>query len=67
MTTQAKKNICANCQYYRDGQWCSNSKSPHNRQNVADSDTCSEFYKRGKKAPLGMRLIIKALEKMQGK
>ena len=41
--------------------WCSNSKSEYFMKIVGATDSCSEFYKKGQKAPLGMRAAIKAV------
>ncbi len=57
------KATCQNCQYFREYRWCSNSKSPYNRQDVSPDNTCSEFYQRGKKAPRRIRLANKILNK----
>ena len=58
---------CKDCQYFRTGGKCSNSKSSYAQKIVPESGNCSGFYRRGQKAPLSMRLKIKALEKLQGK
>ena len=57
-------NICANCQYYRDRLWCSNSKSPDfMRQDIRPDHTCKAFARKGK-APLSLRLVNKLLAKI---
>ncbi len=63
-----KPKTCDACQYYRapmltftEGEWCSNSESPHTNQYVLPIDSCKEFIKRGKKAPWWMRLYNWAL------
>lgn len=62
------KKTCANCLYFRQGHWCSNSKSEHFRfaardeQFVQESDACTAFTRRGKKAGLLTRMKIKALK-----
>ncbi|MFZ5856760.1 MAG: hypothetical protein ACOYZ6_08015 [Chloroflexota bacterium] len=66
------KKKCGICQYCREpgvmdaeipgsGQWCSNSKSPRFRTRVMEAEGCDVFQARGKKAPLGMRLKVKAV------
>lgn len=66
------KKICANCQYYREGRWCSNAKSENFRFLAADErfvrpeESCSEFMERGKKASLFLQLKNKALKFIQG-
>ena len=43
------KRICQNCQYYRDGKWCSNFVSEHYRYAMAidlfvhPENTCEQF------------------------
>lgn len=67
------KPMCKHCQYFRqpgqldagiagEGNWCSNSKSPHFRTRVAKQDGCTAFAARGKKAPLLMRWKVKVLQ-----
>jgi len=64
--------ICKFCQYRRDphpmyvadGFWCSNSESPKRMTKVEDTDTCDKFYKRGKKAPIPMRVTNKVMGKV---
>jgi len=67
------KKICTNCQYFRepgfvptmpDDTFCSNSKSRYARQYVTGFDTCDQFYKRGKKAPVQLRMLNKAIGKV---
>lgn len=62
-----KKPICKNCQYFREHVWCSNSKSPNFHARVTVIDTCSQYYERDKKAPLGLRVANKILAKLKGK
>jgi len=60
---------CYYCQYYRKpskdflplGHWCSNSKSSYCGQYVNAWNHCSQFMKRGKKAPLWMRMLNRVL------
>lgn len=61
------KKQCGNCQYFRDGSWCSNSESGHSLTSVTKTDNCEKFSLRGKKAPFAMRLTIEVLRKLQGK
>jgi len=65
------KKSCSICQYWRrpdvmpglnfSKDWCSNSNSLHFLAETLDSCSCREFYRRGKKAPLWMRVINNAL------
>ena len=65
------RKICANCQYFREVRWCSNSKSVHFRfaareeHFVQATDSCPAFTRRGKKAGLLLRMKIKALKFMR--
>lgn len=74
----ANDKLCKHCQYCRDagfmnvdipgeGEWCSNSKSPRFMTRVKADDTCEKFLKRGEKAPLWMRLKIKAIRAIKKK
>jgi hypothetical protein len=60
------KKVCKNCQYFREGYWCSNSKSVWFKNNgtlwVASYHTCPEFTPRNKKAPLWMQLFNKVMK-----
>jgi len=69
------KKICNSCQYCRShgwmdtgipgiGEWCSNSKSPKFSTRVLALETCDEYYQRGKKAPLALRVVNKLLSRM---
>ena len=61
---------CGNCKYWRDPdmlptmnkKWCSSSLSDNHLTYTLEDDMCDEFYKRGKKAPLWMRLINKVMK-----
>jgi len=52
------KRTCKTCQYYRSYAFCSNSESelPNAFKGVQPDDSCSEYYRRGKKAPVWMRV-----------
>lgn len=66
--TKKMQISCENCQYFREGHWCSNSKSPNNREEVLPNETCGQFSQRGKKAPLSLRLANKFISKaLKGK
>jgi hypothetical protein len=62
-----KTKTCATCQYCRlrapgfVDLWCSNSKSPKLNQSISPTDTSTGYTRRGKKAPLGIRVANKAL------
>ena len=66
-----KPKLCAHCQYFREPNlkasiptaeyWCSNSKSTFSLIYVYKTNTCPAFSKRGKKAPLWMRLLNKVM------
>ena len=58
---------CGDCQYFRDGTWCSNSKSGKYRLRRLVDEVCDQFYQSGKKAPMAMRLAIRALQMAKGK
>ncbi len=55
------ERICKNCSYYRESGYCSNSESRMALEPTFADGCCSEFYPRGKKAPLWMRLVNKLL------
>lgn len=65
-----KKRNCASCNFCRQpgamapasvtGTWCSNSKSYNYRKAVASETFCSAYWRAGKKAPIGLRLRVKA-------
>jgi hypothetical protein len=65
------KRICQNCQYYREGKWCSNFVSEHYRYAMAvdvfvhPENTCGQFAEYGKKAPLWMRVFNKIMRGRQ--
>lgn len=67
------KKTCASCQYFREDRWCSNSKSANFRfaaavqQFVQPGDRCAEFVKRGKKAPVLLRMKIKVVNFLRRK
>ena len=61
------KKVCKNCQYFREGYWCSNSKSPFYRffygsTWIAENNTCDQFSARDKKAPWWMRTFNKIMK-----
>ena len=65
-----KAKNCGNCQYYRQpgfipsmsaGMWCSNTSSEKGLMYVTAKDSCDKFVRRGKKAPLWMRLLNKVM------
>ena len=65
--------ICKNCQYYRaayflphvEHPFCSNLKSPKSLTDfIKEHDTCKEFYKRGQKSPLWMRLTNEIMKRI---
>ena len=47
---------CKNCQFFRQGKWCSNSKSNYYQANVTPNDGCVAFIDRNAKAPEWLRL-----------
>jgi len=57
------EKICKNCQYFREGYWCSNFGSDYFRFmlpveiKITAYHTCDEFTQRSKKAPLAMRIF----------
>ena len=51
------KHICKNCQYWRDEDWCSNSKSPKWLIHLTGDNSCSQFYAVGLKAPWWLRMM----------
>jgi len=53
---KSMKKTCKTCQYYRSHVFCSNSKSSNGSVDVRPDDSCSEYYRRGKKAPVWMRV-----------
>jgi hypothetical protein len=55
------KRICKNCQYWRDGDWCSNSKSSKWLIHLIGDNSCNQFYAAGLKAPLWLRLLNKIM------
>jgi len=61
------KRVCENCQYFREGYWCSNSKSvywsptPEESLLLFSNFTCDQFSARDKKAPLWMRVFNKIM------
>ena len=61
------KRVCQNCQYFREGKWCSNFVSEHYRYAMAidvfvhPDNTCDHFVQRGKKAPWWMRVFNKMM------
>lgn len=62
------KKVCENCQYFREGYWCSNFASVYFRFSFPEETkitayhTCDEFTPRNKKAPLWMRLVNKVMK-----
>ena len=63
------KKVCKNCQYFREGKWCSNFGSNNFRYSapvdifVSENDKCDEFMQPKKKAPLWMRLFNKIMRR----
>ena len=55
-----KKRICANCKYFRDGNWCSKFESDNFRYAdeiesfVSEDDTCNEFTQINEKCPVNI-------------
>ena len=57
-------NTCSLCQYWRTLQnaskpICTNMKSKLFNANTVWNEVCPEFVKRGQKAPLWMRILVK--------
>lgn len=59
------KKSCESCQYFREGKWCSNSKSVMFRVDVSPNEWCDNYTKRGEKAPLWMRMATKLMSKIK--
>ncbi len=55
---------CNNCQYWRTGKWCSNSKSPNMWASMPHVGSCEGFTERGKKAPWWMRAAVMVVERV---
>lgn len=57
---------CRNCQYFREGHWCSNSQSQFYRKTLyAKSSGCTDFVQRGKKAPRVMLETIRIMSRLR--
>ena len=59
------KKQCWTCLYFRDGAWCSNSKSTYYRLPVLEIEKCPEFTRRGQQAPLTIKLAIATMKKIR--
>jgi hypothetical protein len=60
------KRICNNCQYWRQQNWCSNSKSHLVRLRTSSLCTCAAYVQRGQRAPLALRAANWVLKVMRG-
>lgn len=62
---QNQSKTCGGCNYFRNGDYCSNSKSPNFHYKdphwltwVSPNSTCDQFTPKGQKAPSRMRFAI---------
>ncbi len=68
------KKFCKTCLYHQapdvlphmgyTSNWCSNSTSPFLNRETSDDNTCEGYTRRGKKAPLGIRVAKKLTERI---
>lgn len=64
-----KPPTCATCKFFRNGSYCSNSKSqnyrwriPENEKFVTAEDGCGEHTPADEKAPAAMRAAIQVMD-----